>query len=64
MLPAFYQSHHRRPWVIEVGSMWHAAFGAAKLDEDNGQHHGPQVRVFSPRLPAKKDKEAAPQLPV
>jgi hypothetical protein len=64
MLPAIYRCHQRRPVVIEVGSMWRASFGAAKLDEDNGQHLGPQVRVFSPRLPAKKNKEAAPQLPV
>jgi hypothetical protein len=64
MLPAIYRCHHRRPVVVEVGSMWHASFGAAKLDEENGQHLGPQVRVFEPRLPAKKNKAAAPQLPV
>jgi hypothetical protein len=63
MTPALYQNHQRRPVVVEVGSMWHAAFGAAKLDEDNGQHHGTQVRVFEPALPVKK-KEDAPQLPV
>jgi hypothetical protein len=64
MLPAIYRCHQRRPVVVEVGSMWHAAFGAAKLDEDNGQHLGPQVRVFAPRLPAKQDNETAPTLPV
>lgn len=60
MTPACYRAHQRRPLVVEVGSMWRAAFGAAKLDEENGQHYGPQVRVFEPRLPEKKQTTTPP----
>lgn len=60
MTPAYYRYHQRRPVVVEVGSMWRAAFGAAKLDEENGQHHGPQVRVFEPRLPERKQDTTPP----
>jgi hypothetical protein len=62
MVPALYKIHQRRPVIVEVGSMYRAAFGAAKLDEDNGQHLGPQVRVFEPRLPAKKEERTTPPL--
>jgi hypothetical protein len=61
MSPAYYQRHQRRPMVVEVGSMWRGVFGAMKLDEDNGQHLGPQVRVFELRLPESK-KTAEPPL--
>lgn len=50
MLPVWYRHHQRRGVVVEVGSMYRALFMPESLDEDNGQQHGPQVRVFSPRL--------------
>jgi hypothetical protein len=64
MPPAIYQYHQRRPVVVEIGSMWHAVFGAVTLDEDNGQQHGPLVRVFPPRLPATLGGDTTARIPV
>lgn len=60
MTPAYYRCHQHRPLVVEVGSMWRGVFGAVKLDEENGQHRGPQVRVFEPRVPEKKQSTTPP----
>jgi hypothetical protein len=54
MLPAWYRHHQRKGVVVEIGSMWRALFMPSKLDEDSGQHLGPQVRVFSPDLPVQR----------
>lgn len=47
----FYRHHQRRPVVVEIGSMYHAAFLPGALDDEE-QYAEPQVPVFTPRLPA------------
>jgi hypothetical protein len=56
MVPSFYRHHHRRGVVVEVGWMWRGLFMPTRLDEENGQHLEPQVRVFVPRLPDEQDE--------
>lgn len=64
MPTAYYRHHQRRGVVVEVGSKWRGLFMPTRLEEAEGQHLGPQVRVFEPRLPARTDASVAPPLPV
>lgn len=54
----FYRHHQRRPVVVEIGSMYRAAFLPCALDWEE-QYDEPQVPVFTPRLPVSVAKGEA-----
>ena len=51
---AWYRHHQHRALVVEVGSAYRCVIQPRLLEEDLGQQLGPQVRVFTPPLPARK----------
>lgn len=58
---AFYRSHQRHRIVVTIGQAYRAVLVSIPLKEDDSQHTGPLVEVFTPDLPARsKDAETKP----
>lgn len=53
---AMYRHHQRKAVVMEIGSAYRGVLMPYRLDEESGQHHGPQVRVFAANLPTGADR--------
>jgi hypothetical protein len=52
---AMYRHHQRSQIVVEIGAAYRAVVMPLPLREDEGQDEGPQVVVFRPDLPERKD---------
>ena len=61
---AWYRHHQRKGIVVEVGAAWRGVIMPQALDEENGQHLAPTVRVFDPGLKAPAETPKTQPLPV
>jgi hypothetical protein len=55
---AVYRHHQNRPVVVEIGSSYRAAVSPVALNEEEGQHLAPTVRVFAPPQRERKSESA------
>jgi hypothetical protein len=57
---ACYQHHQLKGWVYEIGGGWRCVAMPIHLDEENGEHLAPTIRVFDPELPVRVTPDPLP----